>query len=168
MAQDNVQYDVNGYDIVTKALQDLLNQFPLLEEGESINFGMVDAEEGIAFFPVSGAIIVNATPLDITGHMEQLCAYPLIVIYKASGLNENRKAYVKEWLDTLGKWLERQIIIVNNQEIQLKSYPPLNNNRKFENIQRTAPSYLKDTTDDKVDTWAVNITAQYINEYDRL
>lgn len=168
MAQDNVQYDVNGYDIVTKALMDLLAQFPLLDSDEEINFSVIDSDEGIAFFPVSGAIVVNATPLDVTGHMEQLCAYPFVVIYKASGLTESRKANVKEWLDTLGKWLEKQIIDVNGIETQLKNYPPLNDNREFVSIQRTCPSYLMETSDDKVDSWAVNITAQYKNEFDRI
>ncbi len=33
-SKKTVKYDVDGYDIVTNALKDLLNQYPGLETGE--------------------------------------------------------------------------------------------------------------------------------------
>ena len=61
--------------------------------------------------------------------MTKVCLYPFYVIYRASGLNENRKARVKEWLDTLGKWLEQQKIVVDREEYVLSELPPLTDGR---------------------------------------
>ena len=166
MAENNVVYDVNGYDVITKAINSLINQFPMLESSEEINFSLIGEEQGIAFFPVSGAIVQSEVK-DVTGHVEQTCSYPFIVFYKVGGLSESGKIEAKEWLETLGMWLERQEITVSGITYQLTDYPPLNNNnRKFEDIQRTSPSYLYDENEDLVDRWAINITATYTNEYD--
>lgn len=163
MAENNVVYDVD-FDIVTEAIKNLINQFPALKD-EEINFSVIDEDEGISFFPVSGAV-VSEEKKDIIGHVEQTCLYPIIVIYKASGLSESAKVKVKEWLDTLGKWLERQIVVVNGVEYQLIEYPTLSGNREFKEIKRTSPSYLMETNESKVDMWAINITATYKNEFD--
>lgn len=163
MAENNVVYDVD-FDIVTEAIKNLINQFPALKD-EEINFSVIDEDEGISFFPVSGAV-VSEEKKDIIGHVEQTCLYPIIVIYKASGLSESAKVKVKEWLDTLGKWLERQIVVVNGIEYQLIEYPKLSGNREFKEIKRTSPSYLMETNESKVDMWAINITATYKNEFD--
>lgn len=167
MAIDNVRYDINGYDVLTKAMQSLLNQFPLLKENESIGFSVVDADEGFAFFPTNGAIVDKETR-DVIGHVQQECAYPIIVFYKASGLSETGKINAKEWLETLGMWLERQTINVDGIEHKLSKYPPINGNCEITLIERTTPSYLTQISDDLVDSWAINITAHYKNEFDLL
>ena len=48
-----VRYDVDGYDIVTNALKDLLNSFPGLLEGENIKFSTLEEDSGISFYPIS-------------------------------------------------------------------------------------------------------------------
>ena len=48
-----VTYDVDGYDIVTKALETVLNTFPGLQPTEKIKFSSLKEDEGIAFYPVS-------------------------------------------------------------------------------------------------------------------
>lgn len=169
MAINNVTYEIDGYEIVTTALKQLLNQFPALSSTEEIDFSVNGQTEGISFFPVSGAIVVNTNPLDVTGRIEQNCAYPFIVLYKSSGLTQKAKINVKEWLDTLGKWLEKQIITVSGTDYQLTNYPPLKGGeREFKEIRRTTPSYLYEVTEDKVETWAINLTAYYKNAYDRI
>lgn len=165
MAVNNVVYDVAGYDIVTKALRELLNQFPGLDASEEISFAVSDTEEGISMFPTSGAII-NQKIQDVTGHVQQSCMYPFLIMYKSGGLSENSKANVKEWLDKLGKWLERQEIDVSGVTYKLDSLPPLQKNMRFTSIERKSPSFLMETTEDKIDKWAINITAYYESEYD--
>ena len=98
--------------------------------------------------------------------MEQTCEYPFIVIYRASGLTESRKEKVKEWLDNLGRWLERQTVVINGTEYKLNDYPNLTRGRTFKNIQRVTPSYLDSINENKAENWAINIVATYKNEFD--
>ena len=39
--QNTVKYDVDGYEAVTSALRELLNQYPGLERGEEITFSVL-------------------------------------------------------------------------------------------------------------------------------
>lgn len=160
-----VKYDLDGYDQITSALRELLNQFPLLLENEEITFSTLGEEEGIAMFPISGAIIQTEKE-DVTGHVSQVCQYPFYIIYRSSGLNENRKAGVKEWLDDLGKWLERQEIVQGEQKYHLEAYPELTGQRKFKRIVRSTPAYLDSVNENKSENWIISIVANYTNEYD--
>lgn len=166
-----VRYDADGpnskgSDNITTTLRQLLNQFPGLLPGESIAFASLAPTSGIAIFPVSGAVI-QTDKIDITDHVTQICLYPFYVVYRVNGLNQNRKATVKEWLDTLGKWLERQPVTIDGIQHRLPRYPALIGNRKFTRIFRQTPSYLDNTNEDKTEDWAIYISAQYQNEFDR-
>ena len=102
-----VKYDIDGFDVITTALQELVNQFPELRERETkLHFSTLDDASGKAMFPVSGAVIESEKE-SITGHVTQVCLYPFCVICRASGTKPKRKADIKEWLDNLGKWLEK-------------------------------------------------------------
>lgn len=160
------QYDLDGYDVVTDAILELINQYPRIEEGKKIKFSILGENGGQAMFAVSGAV-VESEKEDVTGHVTQNCLYPFYVIYRASGLSESRKTAIKEWLDDLGKWLERQPIIVNNTEYQVNEYPMLTGSRKFLSISRQSPGYLDRTNEDKSEDWAIHISAKYKNEYDK-
>ena len=72
-----VTYDVDGYDIVTKALETVLNTFPGLQPTEKIKFSSLKEDEGIAFYPVSGAVVASEKKY-ITGIVDQLCNYPFL------------------------------------------------------------------------------------------
>ncbi len=150
--QKTVKYDVDGYDAVTSALRELLNQYPGLKDGEEISFSVLGEDSGKAMFPVSGAVIETETR-NILGHVTQVCLYPFYVIYRASGLSENNKAKVKEWLDSLGKWLESV------------PYPPLTDGRKFLSISRQTPAYLDTVNENQSENWAIYISARYQYEY---
>lgn len=165
MAEDK-RYDVESFDIVTDALRELLNKYPGLNASDEIAFSMLNASSGIAMFPTQGAVIQSEDE-DITGHVEQDCLYPFTIVYRAAGLSEQRKANVKEWLDNLGKWLEKQPIAIGTSFYKLDEYPALTGNRKFEEIKRTTPASLFQTSDDKVEDWVINIQAKYSNEFDR-
>lgn len=161
-----VQYDVDGYDAVTSAVRELINQYPGLSENDEIAFSMLDENSGKAMFPVSGGIIDNEKE-DITGHVTQTCLYPFVVIYRVEGLSENRKEVVKEWLDSLGKWLEKQPVTINGTGHKLSEYPALTGERKFLKIFRTSPGYLDSINENKSENWAISLAAKYQNEFDR-
>ena len=55
--QKQIKYDVDGYEAVTSALRELLNQYPGLERGEEIAFSVLEETSGIGMFPVSGAVV---------------------------------------------------------------------------------------------------------------
>ena len=165
MADKEVRYDIDGQEVVSTALMDLINEYPGLKQGEYIQYATLGDSKGKAVFPTSGSAIKKEIK-DVTGHVEQTCDYPFIFIYRASGLSESRKEKVKEWLDNLGRWLEKQPIIVNGKEYHLDEYPTLTRGRKFKRIQRVSPSYLDSINEDKAENWAINITATYTNEYD--
>lgn len=161
-----VRYDLDGFDIVTTAIRTLINQYPGLSPGDEIAFSTLDESSGKAMFPISGSVIETEKE-DVTGHVNQVCLYPFYVIYRAGGLNENRKATVKEWLDDLGKWLELQEITVNGEKRKLAGYPELTGSRKILSISRQTPGYLDSVNDNKSENWAIYISARYQNEFDR-
>ncbi len=162
---DILGYDLDGYDLITKALWDLVNDYPDLE-GDFIAFADVDSEDGTAFIPTSGAVILSDIA-DITGHVTQTCIYPFTIIAKAGGLSERRKVNFKEWLDNLGRWLERQPVKIGNNFYQLERYPTLTGDREIQKIERTQPCYLSEVGEDNVETWVISLQATYRNEFDR-
>ena len=52
-----IGYDVDGYDVITSAVMDLLNNYPGLEENDEIRFSVLDLSSGKAMFPSAGAVI---------------------------------------------------------------------------------------------------------------
>ena len=167
MAEEKtVKYDIDGYEAVTSALRELLNQYPGLSEGDEIAFSTLGEDSGKAMFPTSGAVI-ETERRSVTGKVTEVCLYPFYVIYRASGLNENRKAKVKEWLDTLGKWLEQQKVLIDGAEYRLEEYPPLTDGRKFLSINRQTPSYLDTVNENQSENWAIYISARYQYEYQK-
>ena len=164
MSEKQIIYDVDGYDVITDALLTLINQYPALD-GDVIKFSTLGNESGKAMFPISGAV-VESEKKDIIGHVTQVCQYPFYIICRESGLSEQNRAKVKEWLDNFGKWLEKKEISVNEENHQLTEYPMLTGERKFLKISRQTPSYLHDATESMAEDWAIHISAQYQYEYD--
>lgn len=159
------RYDLNNYEYISKALWDLVNDYPDLGN-DAISFAEVDEENGTAFIPTSGAVILSEVN-DITGHTTQDCVYPFSIITKAGGLSERLKLNVKEWLDNIGRWLEKQPIVVGNNGYQMEEYPTLTGDRKILKIERTQPSYLAEVGEDNVETWVISLQATYRVEFDR-
>ena len=155
--------DVQSEDVITNALVALVNQYPGLN-GETITFGTLSETGGIAMFPMSGAVI-ERDAVDILGNHEQICNYPFFVYYKVSGLTENRKISVKEWLDDLGRWLEKQPITIGETVSILDEYPALSGNRKFLSIKRTTPATLDSIGKGQEENWAIRLVARYQNNF---
>lgn len=117
--------DIDGSEAVSKILLDLLNKFPGLTTGnKSILFSTLSDASGIGFFPISGAALQSSTE-DVTGHVTQVCQYPFNVVYRAAPKTETQRIRIKEFLDALGKWLERQPVTLNGKSHQLSAYPAL-------------------------------------------
>lgn len=158
------RYDIDGFDTVTDALRELANHFPGLTSGDSITYATLGEDGGKAMFPITGAVIETENHF-VTGKVRQICLYPFYVIYRSSGLSEDQKARVKEWLDTLGKWLERQEVTISNQQYKLDKYPELTGQRQLLSISRQTPSYLDNTSESHTEDWAIQLLARYQNEF---
>lgn len=156
--------DVNGSEIVSTALMALLNEFPALN-GKKIRFSTLDDSTGLGFFPTTGAAILSRKK-SVTGHVNIQCTYPFNVIYRAAAKTETQKLAIKEFLDTLGKWLEQQPIVVNGETTQLHEYPELDEGRIITSIARSTPAHLSAAYQDGVEDWLVSILVRYKYEYD--
>ena len=74
---------------------------------------------------------------------------------------------IKEFLDSLGKWLERQQIKINEDTTQLKEYPSLSEGRRVEEIRRQTMAYLDSRTEDNIEDWAIGMNLKYKAEFYR-
>lgn len=160
MADEIIKYDVEGYAALTSVLLELINQYPGKEE--EIEFSTLSEDGGISMFPVSGAVVETESE-DVLGNVYQVCLYPFFVIYRAHGLSENSKIQAKEWLDNLGRWLEKQPVTISNENHVLTAYPTLSEPRKILSIARQSPGYLDKTNDNGAEDWAIYISARYEN-----
>lgn len=150
-----VKYDFDGFDAVTPALRDLLNQYPKLQDGDEISFASLGEDRGKAMFPGSGAAIEKEDE-DITGAVTQVCLYPFAVVYRVSGPSEERRVAIKEWLDDLGRWLEK-----------LRIFPTLTGGRKLLSFTRQSPAYLDTVNENQVEDWVISLSMRYQNEFER-
>lgn len=189
--EKQVVYDPDGYDLVTDALRALIAQYPGLERGENFGFSTAPTGAGKAIFPITGAVIQSEIE-SITGHVTQLCQYPFTVLFRASGLSQKNRVNAKEWLDTFGRWLEKQAVIIDNMKYVLRDYPvlrtvgeydnfeyrevyedgvlgnhPLQGVRKILNIARQTPAFLNSVNEDKSEDWIISMVLTYQNEFDR-
>lgn len=167
MATEKQQFaiDVDGTDIVSTALVQLLNQFPGLH-GKKITFSTLADASGIGFFPTTGAVLLSNVE-DIMGHVKQVCSYPFTVVYRSAPKTDRHKLRVKEFLDALGKWLEQQPVVIDGETHQLTEYPALEQGRVIKAITRTNPSHLNTAYQDGIEDWVIAITLRYEAEYDK-
>ncbi|MBQ6679549.1 MAG: hypothetical protein IJM76_05950 [Lachnospiraceae bacterium] len=161
-----IGYDVDGYDVITSAVMDLLNNYPGLEENDEIRFSVLDLSSGKAMFPSAGAVITMER-ISITDHVVQECQYPFSVVYRAAALSESRRTSVKDWLDKLGRWLEKQVIRIGDTDYKIDEYPKLDSGREFRRFSRSSPAYLYTVQSNQSEDWTIQITAYYHNEFDR-
>lgn len=159
--------DIDGSEAVSAVLQKLLNKFPGLSPRQRVQFATLEDSGGVGFFPSTGAAIEQEKE-DICGHVSQRCLYPFAVIYSAAPKSETQRLRIKEFLDTMGKWLERQPVKVNGRTVQLTDYPELaSGNRVIKSIGRTSPACLSAVYDDGMEEWTVGLRLTYENEFDR-
>lgn len=167
MADNNTQVllDVEGYEVLTTAIMTLVNQFPGLPGGTEIKFATLSETNGMALFPLNGAVIASQVK-DIWGFVTQICTYPFVIYYRTGHPSPARRAAIKELLDNIGRWLEGQELTIKGTPYRLPAYPELTGTRRINSIARTAPAYLAETDESGTEDWAVSITARYTNEYE--
>lgn len=152
---------------VSDTLLTLINQFPGFSTPKTVKFNTLSDTSGVGFYPASGASLLSDTE-SITGHVKQECLYPFNIVYRAAPKSEDQRLRIKEFLDTIGKWLERQPVIVNQTEHRIDKYPELaSGNRVIKTISRTSQAYLNAAYQDGVEDWIISANLKYENEFDR-
>ncbi len=166
MATPKSVIDIDGSEAVSKVLLSLLNEFPGLDS-KGISFSTLSETSGIGFFPTSGVALLSNSE-DVTGHVKQVCLYPFNVVYRAAPKSETQRLKIKEFLDSLGRWLEQQPITVSGTEYRLTEYPALSSgNRIIKSISRTNPGHLNAAYQDGIEDWLISATLRYENEFDK-
>lgn len=164
--EKQVRFDVDGSEIVSKVLLELLNKCPALC-GKKVAFSTLGEDEGLGFFPSVGAAITSETET-ITGDVHQVCAYPFDVVLRCAPKTEAARIRCKELLDAIGRWLERQPIVVNGEMHTMDAYPALTEgNRKIRAISRTNPSHLNAVYQNGVEDWLFSGSLRYENNFCR-
>lgn len=155
--------DATGYELLTKAIKALLNQFPGLN-GQKILFEELGEESGIAFSGDAGALVM-AERRSITDHITQECQFPFLVVYRTTTTREFQKLNVSAFLETLGKWICKEPVEINDKTYRLSSYPEISDGRKIIRISRNN-SYGTVPNENKSQDWILPVSVQYTYEFD--
>lgn len=157
--------DASGYDVLTIAVKALLNQFPGLYENETVKFEELGEDSGIAFSTDNGALIFSETE-DVLGGVRQTCQYPFYIIYRTSSTKERQKMSIQEFLDTFGKWLCREPVVIDGSEQRLSNYPTLSQGRKITKVTRDN-SYGLEPQESGVQDWILPVSIEYKYDFER-
>lgn len=157
--------DASGYDVLTIAVKALLNQFPGLYENETVKFEELGEDSGIAFSADNGALIFSETE-DVLGGVRQTCQYPFYIIYRTSSTKERQKMSIQEFLDTFGKWLCREPVVIDGSEERLSNYPTLSQGRKITKVTRDN-SYGLEPQESGVQDWILPVSIEYEYDFER-
>ena len=128
MEEQKTIYDVDGSEKITPVLITLLNEYPGLDGGH-IDFSDLSETSGIGFFPSTGAILLVDEHY-ITGFVHQICRYPFDIIYRSAPRTEAQKIRIKEFLDGLGRWLEKQPVSIEGHTYHLTEYPAIESGKR--------------------------------------
>lgn len=153
--------DASGFDILTRAVKSLLNQYPGLLDGEVIKFEELAEDSGIAFSADNGALVYAETE-DVCGGRHQKCQYPFYVVYRTASNKERLKLSAQEFLDSLGKWLCQEPVVINGSQTRLAAFPALSEGRIIKRITRDN-SYGLEPNENAVQDWVLPVTVQYTN-----
>jgi hypothetical protein len=152
--------DATGFEVLTKAILELLSQYPGLD-GREVLFEELSETSGIAFSANNGALVMSEKQ-DILGGYTQKCQFPFYLIYRTASTKENQKLRVQTFLDSFGKWLCKEPAKVNGETVRLTSYPSLSRGRKITRITRMN-SYGLEPNEDGVQDWILPVTVDYTN-----
>lgn len=156
--------DFTGYDVLTEAMKNLLNQYPGLD-GEYISFEDLSEDSGIAFSNNNGALVYNET-VSVTAHVRQLCRYPFYIVYRVASNSERVKMNAQTFLDSIGKWLCKEPVTIDGTAHKLTAYPKLSEGRIIKKMTRDN-TYGLEPNKDGVQDWILPVTVEYENEFDR-
>lgn len=159
--------DTDGYQVITEAIKDLINGSQIVKDRkEKIVFGECAETKGFSFFASTGAAIYSEQK-DITGHVTQICQYPFDILYRAINTKESVKMDIQQFVDSLGKWLEKQPCTYGSKQYEvMKEYPSLTDGRIIKSIKRDTPCFYSGVTEKKVEDWVISLTVKYTNEFE--
>lgn len=152
--------DATGYEVLSKAILELLNQYPGLN-GKEILFEELGKDGGIAMSADNGALIMTERR-SITDHVFQTCQFPFFVVYRTASTRERQKLQVQTFLDALGKWLCKEPV---GGLVEVSEHPALTDSRKITRITRSNAYGLEPNSNGTQD-WLLPVTVQYTNEFD--
>ena len=151
--QNNVRIDVQDGESFTLLLLDTLNKYPELAEGEKVIFGDPTHNAGLAMYPISGALVLSETQ-DVLGMIDSVRQYPFTIVYKVAQGSANLAISIKDFLDNMGKWLERQDLSTQvSEEITIND------------IKRQTVAALDSVEENGVQNWTVSISLSYTKRY---
>ena len=153
--------DSAGFEVLTTAILSLLNQYPGLN-GKQILFQELGETSGISFSASEGALILSERK-SITGRITQQCQYPFCVVYRLADKSEMQQLQTQSFLDSLGKWLSKEPILIDGILYQLNDYPKLSDPRKITQVTRSN-SYGKTPNANGTQDWFLPVTVLYTNE----
>ena len=111
------KFDASGYEVLTKAVLELVNSYPGLD-GKVVYFEELSEKSGIAISANNGALILSERR-DIIDHVTQRCQFPLFVVYRSASTRAAQKVKVQTFLDSLGKWICKEPADVGDEQVQL-------------------------------------------------
>lgn len=165
MADEVLGIDASGYEVLTKAVSELLNRYPGLD-GRVVSFEELGDTYGIAFSADSGALILNEQE-DILGNVKQRCSFPFIVVYRSASTRASQKLYIQTFLDSLGKWICGEPAVVDDVEYRLLAFPELADGREIKKITRQN-SYGAEPTEKGIQDWLMPVVVEYENNFTRV
>lgn len=154
--------DGEGFEILKDAILTQLNEYPGLD-GRTIVFSNLKEDSGISMEPESGALVYSEKT-DIIGNVHQECQLPFFVVYRTDAANEFIKREISKFLDTLGAWICREPVIIDQTYYQLVNYPQLTGGRKITGVTRFN-SYAIEPNENKTQDWIIPITVNYTHEF---
>lgn len=160
-ASKPIGVDAYGYEVLTKAVQELLASYPGLN-GKEILFEELGDKSGLAFSADNGALVMTERK-SVTGKIRQTCQYPFYVVYRTASTQEQQKLQVQTFLDSLGKWICQEPAEINGKMMRLTEYPALAQGRKITRVTRLN-SYGIEPNNNGVQDWVLPVTVQYTNE----
>lgn len=157
-----IDRDILGFDVITNAVKELLNQFPGLSAGEEVRFEEFGEDGGIAFSNNKGTLVCDRKK-SITGVVWQRCQYPFYIVYRTISTTERQKLIVQEFLDAFGKWICREPNIYEHTE-PMAEYPKLTGGREITGITRDN-IYGLDSQENGVQDWVLPVTVEYNSKF---
>jgi len=158
------EYDAGGYEVLTKAVSELLNAYPgLTELGLDDGYGDVIPFENIGYngitFSASNGPLVVSERKSITDFVRQKCSFPFFIVFRASAKDARIKLRIQTFLDSLGKWLCHE-----PTAYEKAVYPSLAGGRKITRIRREN-SFGAEPEADGGQDWLLPVTIEYDNEF---
>lgn len=157
-----ISLDGEGFNILKDAVMTLLNDYPGLD-GRVIARSSLSENGGISMEPESGALVYTEKQ-DIVGNVHQVCQFPFYVVYRTDATSEYIQTGINDFLDTLGAWICREPVIINQHLYQLTEYPKLTGNRKITGVTRFN-SYALEPNANNTQDWLIPITVKYTHEF---